>query len=107
MAGKFMKVKRMVVSVITCVLLMSQLVGCAAMSSTEMMDVLNSGSDVEITMAVPAYTESVVQVKTRLYVGTIDQLKTYNAEFRVHFDKLFNINRVTETECTVNLVVCI
>ena len=97
MAGKFMKVKRMVVSVITCVLLMSQLVGCAAMTSTEMMDVLNSGSDVEITMAVPAYTESVVQVKQQDYTWEqLDQLKTYNAEFRVHFDKLFNINRVTE-----------
>ena len=97
MSSKFMKVKRIVVSAITCVLLVSQLIGCAAMSSTEMMNFLDSGSDVEITMAAPAYSESVVQVPQQEYVWQqLDQLETYNEGFRPGFDKLFNINIVTE-----------
>ena len=97
MSSKFMKVKRIVLSAITCVLIVSQLIGCAAMSSTEMMNFLDSGSDVEITMAAPAYSESVVQVQQQDYVWQqLDQLETYNEGFRTGFDKLFNINIVTE-----------
>ena len=97
MSSKFMKVKRIVLSAITCVLIVSQLIGCAAMSSTEMMNFLDSGSDVEITMAAPAYSESVVQVQQQDYIWQqLDQLETYNDGFRPGFDKLFNINIVTE-----------
>ncbi len=95
MAGKFMKVKRFVMSAITCVLIVSQLVGCAAMASTEMMDLLDAGGEVEITMAVPSY-QSEIQVQQQEYMWEqLDQLKTYNVEFREPMDKLFNINKIT------------
>lgn len=69
----------MELSAITCVLIVSQLVGCAAMSSAEMMDLLNIGADIEITMAVPTYEEEVVEVKQQDYVWKqLDQLDTCN-----------------------------
>ena len=92
-----MSVKRMVLSAITCVLIVSQLVGCAAMSSTDMMDLLNSGSDVEISMAVPSYDGAVAPADKQEYVWKqLDQLDTYNSEFRTGFDKVFNVNIITE-----------
>ncbi len=49
MAGRFIKIRRVVIPFLSLVILASQLAGCAALSSTELMEEINSGqSDVII-----------------------------------------------------------
>ncbi len=53
MAGKFMKVKRIVIPFITLVIMTSQLAGCATMSSDEMLKSMQESPDVSIEYAIP------------------------------------------------------
>ena len=53
MAGKFMKIKRIVIPFITLVIMTSQLAGCATMSSEEMLKSMQESPDVSIEYAIP------------------------------------------------------
>jgi hypothetical protein len=53
MAGRFMKVKRIVIPFITLVIMTSQLAGCATMNSDEMLKSMNESPDVSIEYAIP------------------------------------------------------
>ncbi len=53
MAGRFMKIKRIVIPFITLIIMTSQLAGCATMSSDEMLQSMNESPDVSIEYAVP------------------------------------------------------
>ena len=51
MASKFMKIKRIVLPLISVIILTSQLTGCAIMSKQEVEDVLATGAEIEIEIA--------------------------------------------------------
>ena len=53
MAGRFMKIKRIVIPFMTLVVMTSQLAGCATMSSQEMLKSMNESPEVVIEYAVP------------------------------------------------------
>ena len=53
MAGRFMKVKRIVIPFITLVIMTSQLAGCATMNSDEMLKSMQESPDVSIEYAIP------------------------------------------------------
>ncbi len=53
MAGRFMKVKRIVIPFITLVIMTSQLAGCATMTSDEMLKSMQESPDVSIEYAIP------------------------------------------------------
>lgn len=53
MAGRFMKVKRIIIPFITLVIMTSQLAGCASMSSDEMLKSMQESPDVSIEYAIP------------------------------------------------------
>lgn len=53
MAGRFMKIKRIVIPFITLVIMTSQLAGCATMNSDEMLQSMNESPDVSIEYAIP------------------------------------------------------
>ena len=53
MAGRFMKVKRIVIPFITLVIMTSQLAGCATMNSEEMLKSMTESPDVSIEYAIP------------------------------------------------------
>lgn len=56
MAGKFMKITRLVLPFMTVVILASQLMGCAALSKQQMLDELNKADEVVIEYVEPART---------------------------------------------------
>lgn len=95
MAGKFMKLKKIVIPVMALIILTSQLAGCATFSSKEMLNMLDSGESVTIELAQPDYKISVLgtQESSTDWVQ-LDSLKTYN-DFRMSFDTLLNINKIT------------
>lgn len=96
MLSKFMNVKRIVIPMIAVLLLVGQLSGCAKVAQTDIMDALNSGSDIEIMIAVPEKKGSKELTVGEYEVVQLDQLKTYNDFFRVLFDKEFNVTFVSE-----------
>lgn len=53
MAGRFMKIKKIVIPFITLVIMTSQLAGCATMSSDEMLKSMQESPDVSIEYAIP------------------------------------------------------
>ena len=57
MNKKFMRIKRMVIPVITLTIVASQLMGCAAVSQSELLSMINRGESIEIEVAVPAFAE--------------------------------------------------
>ncbi len=65
--------------------------------STQLFELLNSGSDIQIEMVVPAPSDeqSTQQSQHDKHWVELDQLRT-NDMFRHKFDKAFNINIVTE-----------
>lgn len=95
MASKFMKVKRIVLSVLVAALLASQLTGCSMLSSDELLDLIRSGETIEIEVSVPSWSTLEVAPKSDISWVQLDQLKTYNMGFRLDFDTAFNISTVT------------
>ena len=53
MSGKFMGIKRIVIPTITLVIIASQLMGCAALSKPELLNLLEQGNEIEIEIASP------------------------------------------------------
>lgn len=53
MSGKFMGIKRIIIPTITMVIIASQLLGCAAVSKSELLTLLEQGNEIEIEIASP------------------------------------------------------
>lgn len=98
MDAKFMKIKRIIIPVITAVMMMSQLAGCALMSSSEMIDMIDQGQSIVLEVNEPStYTISVKgEQKDEIEWVQLDQLKTFNTGFRQGVDEVFNINIITD-----------
>lgn len=57
MSGKFMKIKRIVIPTITMVMIASQLMGCSAATSSELMTMMQNNEAIEIEIAEPINQE--------------------------------------------------
>lgn len=105
MSGKFMKIKKIVLPVMAAIILISQLSGCAVIESNEMIEMLNEGQDIELTMAMPDYAIDTIGEMNDYKDTRLDLLNTYtDMGFRDEFDSLFDIQRVdlentTKTGC--------
>jgi len=103
MAGKYIKLKKIVIPVMTAIILCSQLAGCSTVTSNEMLDMLRNGSDIEIVMAVPSYDTGIVGMVQQTVQDRIqlDRLQTYTIDgFRQEFDSIFNIRELELTNST-------
>lgn len=95
MSGKFMSVKRIVVPMITMVIIASQLMGCAAMTSNQLLDAINNGDQIEIEIAVPLNKEQGTEVSVDW--TQLDQLKS-QPELRKSMDDTFKIIPVGDSK---------
>lgn len=99
MSGKFMITKKIILPVMTAILLVSQLTGCAMFSSNEMVEMINDGESIVIEVNQPS-TYDILRESGIVEDGVtwvqLDQLKTFNMGFRQGFDELFNINTITD-----------
>lgn len=88
MSGKFMKVKRIVIPTITMLIIASQMLGCAAASSKEMLAMLERQEAITIEVAEPISQEQGTE-KTYEWVE-LASLDTYS-DFRTTVDNVLNI----------------
>lgn len=97
MASKFMHIKKIVIPLMTVVLLVSQLSGCAMLNGNELVAALESGQTITLEIAEPTTYEiaSVVgsQQQSINWIQ-LDRLTTF-PDFRIAFDKLINVERRT------------
>lgn len=88
MSGKFMSIKRIIIPTITMVIIASQLMGCAAASQSELLQMINQGDAIEIEIATPKNQEQGEE-------SAIDweelALLTTNPDLRKSWDSLLNI----------------
>ena len=57
MSGKFMRIKKLILPTLTMVIIASQLMGCAATNESELLQMLNTGQQIEIEIATPISEE--------------------------------------------------
>ena len=99
MSSKFMRTKRIVVPVMAAIIFVSQLIGCAAVSSNEMVEMINNGESIVIEVNEPTSYEILEEVGESNDDVTwvqLDQLKTFNMGFRQGFDEILNINTISD-----------
>ena len=96
MRKKLLVIKRVAANTFITAMLASLILGCSAVGSKELLDMINRGEQIVIEISEPSY-EVVVKGKEIRQIDWVqlDQLKTFR-EFRSEFDKIFNINLVTE-----------
>lgn len=94
MSGKFMKVKRIIIPTITAVIIASQLAGCAAMTSNELLDAINRGDEIQIEIIDPAFAEAEQGTESSIEWIELGNLET-NAPLRDAWD---NLLLITKTE---------
>lgn len=68
----------------------SQIMGCASVSSKEMVELLREGSTIEIEVAVPSYYEEEQGTESTLAWTELGSQSNYQ-EFRMGFDDLFRV----------------
>ena len=90
MSGKFMRIKKLILPTLTMVIIASQLMGCAATNESELLQMLNTGQQIEIEIATPI-SEEQGEEKTLDWIQ-LDQLSTY-ANFRKSLDDIMKITR--------------
>lgn len=95
MSGKYMKVKRIVISTLTMVLVASQLMGCSAASESELLQMLHNNQEIEIEVAVPVSIEQGEEITIQW--TQLDQL-TSQPEMRKAIDDIFKIINVDATK---------
>lgn len=78
-----MKIKRLVIPTITLVVMMSQIVGCASASSSELVSMLDNNQAIEIEIAEPVFSEQGAIINSTW--EELDQRDNY-ADFRKEFD---------------------
>lgn len=88
MSGKFMSVKRIVIPTITMIIIASQLMGCAAATQSEMLQMINQGEAIEIEIAVPLNQEEGTEISVEW--TQLDQL-TSQPTLRKSMDGIFKI----------------
>ena len=78
------------------IIITSSLIGCAVVSSKEMVEMINNGQAITVEVAEPSYEVKIQgeEIREPEWVQ-LDQLTTFSV-FRQNFDSLFNIIRVTE-----------
>ena len=69
MAGRFMKIKKVIIPFMTLVVMTSQLAGCATMSSDEMLKTMQESPDVSIEYATPDEGEQTMDASKTITVG--------------------------------------
>ena len=69
MAGRFMKIKKVVIPFMTLVVMTSQLAGCATMSSDEMLKTMQESPEVSIEYATPDEGEQIMDASKTITVG--------------------------------------
>ncbi len=88
MSGRFMHIKRIVIPTITMVIIASQLMGCAAASQSELLQMINQGDAIEIEIATPINQEQGTE-------SALDweelALLTTNPDLRKSWDSILNI----------------
>lgn len=90
MDAKFMKIKKLIIPTITMLIMCSQIMGCASVSSKEMVEMLREGSTIEIEVAVPSYYEEEQGTESNLAWTELGSQSNYQ-EFRMGFDDLFKV----------------
>ena len=88
MSGRFMNIKRIVIPTITMVIIASQLMGCAAASQSELLQMINQGDAIEIEIATPINKEQ--GTESALDWEELAQLTT-NPDLRKSWDNTLNI----------------
>lgn len=88
MSGKFMSVKRIVIPTITMIIIASQLLGCAAATQSEMLQMINNGDAIEIEIANPINQEEGAEISVEW--TQLDQL-TSQPTLRGSMDDIFKI----------------
>ena len=95
MSGKFMKVKRIIIPTITAVIIASQLAGCAAMTSNELLDAINRGDEIQIEIIDPAFAEAEQGQQSSIEWIALGDLET-NAPLRDAWDNLLLITKTAD-----------
>lgn len=88
MSGKFMRIKKIIVPTITMVIIASQLMGCAAASQSELLQMINQGDAIEIEVATPINEE---QGEESSLEWEQLALLTINPDLRKSWDDTLNI----------------
>lgn len=92
----FMKFKRIVIPVLSTMLIMAQLTGCASSDSKEMLEALKSGEVISIEVAMPEYAEEEQGEEQALAWEELASLSTY-PEFRRELDDSFYVTALGES----------
>ena len=95
MSGKFMRVKRFIIPTLTAVIIASQLMGCAAMTQSELLQAINNGDQIEIEVIEPGFVEDEQGQETALSWTELASLTT-NADLRSGWDDTLGIIRTDE-----------
>ena len=76
---KFMRTKKIIIPVMAAIILVSQLTGCAALSSNEMLEMIDQGQTIVLEVNQPSYN-IVIKGEQKVDVTWVqlDQLKTFN-----------------------------
>ena len=90
MSGKFMSVKRIIVPTITLCIIASQLLGCGAVSQSELLSMINQGDQIEIEVAAPVFAESEQGTQSTLSWVELGLLDT-NPTMRKDWDDILQI----------------
>lgn len=88
MSGKFMKVKKIVIPTISLVIMASQLMGCAAATESELLQMLNQGEAIEIEVMAPINEE--LGEQSNLIWEELAYLRT-NPDLRNKWDDILGI----------------
>lgn len=97
MSKNFIRVKRIIIPTLTAVLILASLSGCASTSQKEMLDLLNSGGEIVLELAVPSnYEESQGEQSEAGFPWTQLALLTTYRDFRSTFDEQFYIHSMGE-----------
>lgn len=97
MSGKFMSVKRIIVPTITLCIIASQLLGCGAVSQSELLSMINQGDQIEIEVAAPVFAESEQGTQSTLSWVELGLLDT-NPTMRKDWDDILQIKGSGETK---------
>lgn len=93
MDEKYMKIKKIVIPTITMVIMMSQLLGCSAVSQSELLQMINNGDMIEIEVAVPINQEQ--GTEESILWEQLASLTT-NPDLRKSWDNTLNITSSTD-----------
>ena len=93
MDEKYMKIKKIVVPTLTMAIIASQLLGCNAVSQSELLQMINNGDMIEIEVAVPINQE---QGEEESILWEQLALLTTNPDLRKSWDNTLNITSSTD-----------